>query len=156
MDKQGQKRPLVMADQPLAVRKCSMSAALDLVGERKTLLVVRELGYGVHRFEQIRGFTGAARDVLADRLRKLAAAGLVEKRAYSAHPPRYEYHLTEAGQALHPVLVSLFQWGERWAVDEPPATVLEHACGHHLEAQLVCRHCGQPAGPPTVRAVSVS
>lgn len=85
-----------MADQPLGVRPCSVAAALDILGERWSLLAIREIGYGVHRFARIAAYTGASRDMLADRLRKLESAGIIERRRYSEHPPRFEYHLTEA------------------------------------------------------------
>ncbi|MET9479676.1 helix-turn-helix domain-containing protein [Streptomyces sp. NPDC006638] len=141
----------LMARQPLAVRPCSLAASLDVLGERWSLLAIREMGYGVHRFGRIAGYTGASRDILADRLRKLEAAGVIERRQYSEHPPRYEYHLTEAGRELHPVLLSLFQWGDKWAVEEPALT-LRHTCGHRLEVDHVCRHCGGPVGRGTVEA----
>jgi DNA-binding HxlR family transcriptional regulator len=131
-----------LADYPTGPRPCSIAAALGILGERWSLLAIRELGYGVHRFDQIAGFTGASRDILADRLRKLEAEGVVERRQYSAHPPRFEYHLTQAGRELLPVLISLSQWGDRWAVDRPAIT-LRHECGHQLRADLVCRHCGE-------------
>src|SRR5690242_15855350 len=103
-----------MADLPPAVRPCPIAAALSVVGERWSLVAIRELMYGVHRFDRIATFTGASRDILADRLRKLEAAGVVERRQYSERPPRFEYHLTEAGLALRPILVDLALWGSRW------------------------------------------
>jgi DNA-binding HxlR family transcriptional regulator len=104
-----------MATQPQPRRRCSLAAALALLGERWTLLAVREMGgYDVHRFDQIAAFTGASRDILADRLRKLIDAGVVERRQYSEHPPRYEYHLTQAGQELRPALRALTEWGDKW------------------------------------------
>jgi DNA-binding HxlR family transcriptional regulator len=134
---------MVMADQPLGVRPCSIAAALDILGERWSLLALREMAYGVHRFARIAGFTGASRDILADRLRKLEDAGVVERRQYSEHPPRFEYHLTRAGQELFPVMAALRQWGDRWAVDAP-AVDLRHVCGHAAPVDLVCGHCGEP------------
>ena len=131
-----------LADRPPGPRPCSIAAALGILGERWSLLAVRELGYGVHRFDQIVGFTGAPRDILANRLRRLEAEGIVERRSYSEHPPRFEYHLTDAGRELLPVLVSLAQWGDKWAVDRP-AVVLRHDCGRPLRADLVCHHCGE-------------
>src|SRR5918911_2105935 len=95
-----------LADLPLGVRPCSLAAALDVLGEKWSLLAVREISYGVHRFARIAGYTGASRDILADRLRKLEAAGVIERRQYSEHPPRYEYHLTEAGRELFPVMLA--------------------------------------------------
>jgi len=140
-----------MADLPLGTRPCSIAAALDVLGERWSLLAVREIGYGVHRFARIAGYTGASRDILADRLRKLEAAGVIERRQYSEHPPRHEYHLTEAGRELLPVLLSLQQWGAKWVVDSPALTH-RHTCGQPLRVDLVCHHCGQPVTHETVHA----
>ncbi|MFC4032187.1 winged helix-turn-helix transcriptional regulator [Streptomyces polygonati] len=135
--------PHVMAQAPLAVRPCSLAAALEIVGERWSLLALREMAYGVHRFSRIAGYTGASRDILTDRLRKLEQAGVIERRLYSEHPPRYEYHLTEAGRELRPVMLGLLQWGDKWAVDTP-AVVFRHSCGEQLAADLRCEHCGEP------------
>lgn len=140
-----------MADLPLGVRPCSIAAALDVLGERWSLLALREIGYGVHRFARIAGYTGASRDILADRLRKLETAGVVERRQYSEHPPRHEYHLTEAGRDLFPVLLALRQWGDKWAVDTPVLTN-RHACGQPVQIDLTCHHCGQPVTRDTIHA----
>nr|WSY48905.1 helix-turn-helix transcriptional regulator [Streptomyces sp. NBC_00886] len=141
-----------MGHPPVTARPCSVAASLDIVGERWSLLAIREMGYGVHHFTKIAGYTGASRDILADRLRKLEAGHIVERRQYSQHPPRYEYHLTQAGQDLFPVLLALFQWGDKWAVDEP-ALELWHDCGHRLEIELACRHCDQAVAWPSVELV---
>jgi DNA-binding HxlR family transcriptional regulator len=85
------------------------------VGDRYSLLVVRELGFGVHRFSDIRHNTGAPRETLVNRLRKLEQAGVITRRRYSEHPPRDEYLLTDAGTSLLPVLRQLREWGERHA-----------------------------------------
>jgi DNA-binding HxlR family transcriptional regulator len=122
-------------------RPCSVAAALGLVGEKWALLAIREISFGNRRFDVIARNTGAPRDRLAARLRALEAAGVVARRRYSDHPPRYEYELTEAGRELRPVLTALRTWGDRWAVDAPPAA-FAHSCGHDLDAALVCRHCG--------------
>jgi DNA-binding HxlR family transcriptional regulator len=135
--------PVTMKDSPLGVRPCSMAAALELVGEKWALLAVREMAYGVHRFAQIVGYTGAPRDVLTDRLRKLEAAGIVERRLYNEHPPRYEYHLTQAGRELFPVTISLLTWGAKWAMDAP-VVQFRHTCGQVVALELGCGHCGEP------------
>src|SRR5690349_21937977 len=140
-----------MADLPLGVRPCSLAAALDVLGERWSLLALREIGYGVHRFARIAGYTGASRDILADRLRKLEGAGVIERRQYSEHPPRHEYHLTEAGRELFPVMLALRQWGDKWAV-ETPALTHRHACGEPVQFALSCRHCGDPVTRETIHA----
>jgi DNA-binding HxlR family transcriptional regulator len=140
-----------LADLPLGVRPCSLAAALEVLGERWSLLALREIGYGVHRFARIAGYTGASRDILADRLRKLEAAGVIERRLYNEHPPRYEYHLTEAGRELFPVMLALYEWGDKWAVDTPALT-RRHTCGQPLQVDLVCHHCGQPVTRDTINA----
>lgn len=99
-------------------RVCPIASALQILGERWTLLVIREMNHGVHRFQEIARYTGASHDILADRLRKLERYGVIERRQYSEHPPRYEYHLTrDAGEELGPILQALAQWGRRWAVN---------------------------------------
>ncbi len=133
----------VMADWPVGVRRCPAASSLEILGERWSLLAIREMGYGVHRFSQIAGFTGASRDILADRLRTLESAGVVEKRQYSEHPPRFEYHLTQAGREVFPVIMSLLQWGEKWTTTDAAPT-FRHDCGHTLEFDQVCRGCGEP------------
>lgn len=135
--------PLNLAESAPGVRPCTIAAALEMIGEKWSLLALRELAYGVHRFNRIAAFTGAPRDILADRLRKLEASGLVEKRGYSEHPPRYEYHLTQAGCELFPVTISMLTWGEKWAVDAP-AIVFRHTCGKPVVIELECGHCGEP------------
>jgi DNA-binding HxlR family transcriptional regulator len=140
-----------LADLPMGVRPCSLAAALDVLGERWSLLALREIGYGVHRFARIAGYTGASRDILADRLRKLEAAGVIERRQYSEHPPRYEYHVTEAGRELFPVMLALTQWGDKWAVDTPFLT-RRHSCGKPVQVDLVCHHCGQQVTHDTIHA----
>jgi DNA-binding HxlR family transcriptional regulator len=96
-------------------RACGIADALGVVGDRWALLVLRELGFGVHRFNDIRANTGAPRDSLATRLRRLEEAGLIARRRYHEHPPRDEYVLTESGTAITPVLRELRAWGETYA-----------------------------------------
>ena len=111
--------PGTRADAP---RACAIAAALELVGDRYTLLIVRELSFGVSRFSDIRHNVGAPRETLATRLRKLEDVGIVARRRYSDHPPRDEYVLTEAGEALAPVLGSLREWGEQYAAPSHPTS----------------------------------
>jgi DNA-binding HxlR family transcriptional regulator len=96
-----------------APRVCSIADALDVVGERWSLLVLREIGFGVHRFKDIQVNTGAPRETLALRLRKLEESGVIERRQYREHPPRDEYLLTAVGRDLMPVLSELRKWGEQ-------------------------------------------
>ena len=134
---------------------CSIAAALGVLGDRWTLLVVRELLYGAHRYGEIAEGTGAATDVLAARLKRLVDAGVVERRPYRERPPRSEYHLTEAGRELAPVLVLLLGWGDRWANDQVPV-VLEHAPdggpAHAVQAHVSCAACGHDLGGSSLSA----
>ncbi|MFF7889849.1 winged helix-turn-helix transcriptional regulator [Streptomyces sp. NPDC020794] len=99
-----------------AANRKSVVAALSVCGERWSLLVILEISQGVHRFGEIIESTGAPRNTLAARLHKLELAGLLERRQYSSQPTRYEYHLTDAGHDLEPVLVGLSCWGDRWVL----------------------------------------
>jgi DNA-binding HxlR family transcriptional regulator len=107
--------------EPNGRRVCAIADALELVGDRWVLLTIRELGFGVTRFNEIQINTGAPRASLAARLRELEDAGLVERRRYSSHPPRDEYVLTPAGRDLDPVMRELRAWGERHASARPTA-----------------------------------
>jgi DNA-binding HxlR family transcriptional regulator len=102
-------------------RACPIAASLELVGERWSLLIIRELALRNHRFSGIVEKTGAPRDRVAARLRTLEQAGVVRRTAYQAAPPRFEYHLTESGRDLIPVLDALTAWGLDHAVapDDP-------------------------------------
>lgn len=121
-----------------------------MVGDRWSLLVVRELLYGVRRFSRIAENTGAPTDVLTARLRKLVEGGVIEARPYSERPPRSEYHLTDAGRQLAPALLLLLAWGDRWGGHEPPVPLL-HRPGpggdaHPVVPMLTCGACGEPVG----------
>jgi DNA-binding HxlR family transcriptional regulator len=102
-------------------RPCPIAAGLEVVGERWALLVVREVALGAHRFTEIVAGTGAPRDRVAARLKALTEAGVLERRQYQSGPDRFEYHLTESGRALLPVLDALLDWGRAWVVspDDP-------------------------------------
>jgi DNA-binding HxlR family transcriptional regulator len=132
-------------------RPCSIAAALTLLGEKWSLLVVRELALNVHRFDQIQRNTGAPRDILTSRLRRLEEAAVVEKRQYQERPVRFEYHLTDAGDELRPILLALSQWGERWT---PQANGLRwiHTCGHEVDLVHTCEACGEPVTGLDLRA----
>ncbi len=141
-----------MRVEELPGRPCSVAAALNLIGEKWSLLAVREIVFGNKRVEAIARNTGAPRDRLAARLRALEAGGVIVRRQYSEHPPRYEYELTEAGQELRTVLTALRSWGDKWAIDAPPPSVFEHTCGHDLDPAMICRHCGEGVHPDDLKA----
>ncbi|MEU8403735.1 helix-turn-helix domain-containing protein [Nonomuraea sp. NPDC048892] len=125
-------------------RECSIANALAVVGERWSLLALREIFLGVRRFDQIARNTGASRDILTTRLRKLEETGLLERRLYETHPPRHEYVLTESGQALNAVLLTLMSWGDRYVTEGEPPAIWEHSCGAVLEPVTVCAACQEP------------
>ncbi|MFJ6983928.1 MULTISPECIES: winged helix-turn-helix transcriptional regulator [unclassified Streptomyces] len=130
---------------PRDPRPCSIADALALVGEKYALLVLREVCLGNGRFDQLVRNTGAPRDVLAARLRRLLDAGILTKRAYSERPQRFEYRPTRAGLELEPVLMSLMAWGDRHVRrGENRPMIVEHACGHELVPQVTCTACGDP------------
>ncbi|HWM38502.1 MAG TPA: helix-turn-helix domain-containing protein [Streptomyces sp.] len=125
-------------------RACSLASALNVIGEKWSLLALREVFYGVHRFDGIVRNTGAPRDVLATRLRTLVDGGVLRRVPYSERPPRDEYHLTQAGQELAPAMLGLMRWGMRWVPGAPSsATVFTHDCGGQLDAGIVCGTCGE-------------
>jgi DNA-binding HxlR family transcriptional regulator len=132
-------------------RPCPIAASLELVGERWSLLVIREVSLGNHRFSEIAQGTGAPRDRLSARLTTLVAAGVLQKRQYSSAPRRSEYHLTPAGRDLLPVLQALLQWGNRWLTEEPP--VLLHHHDHAVDGEWTCRTCGEPVNASRVERV---
>ncbi|WP_225839091.1 helix-turn-helix domain-containing protein [Streptomyces sp. NK08204] len=124
-------------------RPCSIADALALVGEKYSLLVLREVCLGNGRFDQLVRNTGAPRDILAARLRRLVDAGILTKRAYSERPQRFEYRATQAGLELEPVLMTLKEWGDRHlrkGADLP--MVVKHVCGNELIPVVTCRACG--------------
>ncbi|WP_207213013.1 helix-turn-helix domain-containing protein [Mesorhizobium sp. Pch-S] len=128
-------------------RHCNIADALEVVGDRWSLLVVRELFYGPQRFTDIARHTGAPRDILAVRLRKLEEHGVLTRVPYSEHPPRYEYRLTPSGRALSPVLLTLKRWGRENLGGGADPFVLRHSCGAEFVAQVHCKACGEVLPP---------
>ena len=122
--------------------ECSIARTLEVIGERWSLLIVRDAFYGVRRFDDFREDLGVARNVLADRLATLVARGVLERRQYEERPPRYEYVLTEKGRDLLPVVLTMMRWGDRWeSQDTPPVTLTHTTCGHESVPFVACSHC---------------
>jgi DNA-binding HxlR family transcriptional regulator len=132
---------------------CSVARALSVVGDRWTLLVLRDAFLGVRRFEDFRA-VGLTRHRLADRLKKLVAAGVLERVRYQERPPRFEYRLSEKGRDLYPVIVSLVRWGDRWMAGEagPPVELIHRGCGHVITPVLACPDCAEPVTARDMRA----
>lgn len=128
-------------------RHCSIAGALDVVGEKWSLLVIRELFLGCRRFSEIAANTGAPRDILTARLRRLEELGVITRRTYSEHPPRHEYLLTDAGKDLRPVIMALKHWGDTYVMHEHVGPVMEHSCGAVFTPRTHCAECGEPVDP---------
>ena len=124
---------------------CSVARSLEVLGERWTLLVIRDIFHGKRRFDAIQEDLGVARNVLAARLARLVEEGILEKRPYQQRPARYEYVLTEKGLERWPVMVALMHWGDRWlATDEGPPVVIHHKqCGGLVDDRGYCERCGE-------------
>ncbi|MEW2547180.1 helix-turn-helix domain-containing protein [Streptomyces sp. NPDC047002] len=127
-----------------AQQHCSIARALEVIGERWTLLVVRDAFYGVTRYNDFLAHLGIPRAVLAARLRALEQAGVLDRRRYQESPPRDEYVLTERGVALWPVLLSLGTWGTAHVDGVPTLRSFVHAdCGAQLDPHGQCTACGR-------------
>ena len=131
---------------------CSVARTLDIVGEWWTLLIVRNIMLGQRRFEAIQADLGIARNILSDRLNTLVAHDVLTKVKYHEHPERYEYHLTEKGADLFPVIAALMAWGDKWSAPDGPPLVMRHTCEGRGEPQTVCSSCGEPMDLAHVRA----
>jgi DNA-binding HxlR family transcriptional regulator len=133
---------------------CSVAQCLEVVGEWRSLLIVRDAFLGVLRFDEFRERLGISRNTLNQRLARLVDAGVLARVPYSERPPRSENRLTEKGRDLWPVVTAMRQWGDKYAApDGPPVGLIHAGCGEISEAQLVCSACGKPVGPRDVEAI---
>jgi DNA-binding HxlR family transcriptional regulator len=125
-------------------QECSIARALEVLGDRWTLLVIRDAFLGVLRFDDFQRDLGVARNVLTDRLQRLVEEGILERRRYQERPERYEYRLTDKGVDLWPALVSLMKWGDRHAGADggPPMLIVHRGCGGEVDERFVCADCG--------------
>ena len=124
---------------------CSIAQSMEVIGEWWTPLILRDLMFGIVRFDELQARLGIARNVLTDRLNRLVERDVVTRRRYQEHPERYEYRLTEKGADLWKVLNALREWGDRWeAPNGPPVEMVHRSCGHIASAALVCSECGEP------------
>jgi len=138
--------------QDLENEPCSIARTLAVVGDRWTLLLLRECFMGMRRFEQFQSRLRISRTILRDRLNHLVQHGILRRCEYQTRPTRYEYRLTEAGRALHPVMISIAQWGDAYMADPsgPPVTRRHGCCGHALHAVFKCAECDEPVRPKDV------
>jgi DNA-binding HxlR family transcriptional regulator len=134
---------------PFADMDCSVARALDVIGEKWSLLIIRDVYQGLRRFEEIQQRLGIARNILTERLTRLVDEGVLERLPYQSRPERYEYRLTEKGMDAYPVLVALLRWGDRWATDDedgPPVLLTHRGCGQDVTPVLACPACGEEVG----------
>lgn len=125
---------------------CSLARTLSVVGDRWTLLVLRECFLGVRRFDDFENRLGVTRHVLAERLKKLTEAGVLIKQPYQQRPLREEYRLTEKGHDLYPAVLALVNWGDRHmsGAEGAPIRHVHKPCGHTMHGLLVCSECSEP------------
>lgn len=133
---------------------CPVARGLSVVGDRWTMLVLRDCFLGIRRFEQMQERLGITRHVLTDRLRKLEAAGVLRRDAYQQRPLRHEYRLTERGKALYPLLVTLIDWANTHVPPDGEASVslLSRETGDPIAPVLIDRNTGQEITHRTVNA----
>jgi DNA-binding HxlR family transcriptional regulator len=135
---------------------CSVAGTLEVIGERWSLLVIREVFHGRRRFNQMQRVLGVARNVLASRLERLVDEGILERRIYSEQPERYEYFLTEKGLDLWPLMVALMHWGDKHLPEPggPPARIVHKGeCGGTVNDRRICERCGRELTVREARAV---
>jgi len=120
-------------------QNCSIARALEIVGERWTLLIVRDAFLGRRRFDEFQESLGISRNVLTERLGRLVDEGILDRVLYQEHPPRHEYRLTRKGLDLHLALTGLRQWGDRYLSDKPPTLLRSKADGRPVVAALIPR-----------------
>lgn len=123
---------------------CSISRSLEVVGERWSLLVLRDVLLGRHRFDELVDSLGITRTVLTQRLRHLTDEGVLERTAYQQRPERFAYHLTDKGRALTPVLAHLLWWGDTYYPEPggPPRLLQHRDCGGPVQPRFTCGECG--------------
>lgn len=131
----------------------AISAALAVIGDRWSLLVLRGVFRGRYRFGELRDELGIASNLLTDRLCRLVEHGVLEKVPYQDRPARFEYRLTDAGRDLSPVLVALMQWGDEHApTDLTPTTLVHAGCNGRIENVTRCTRCNEPLDATQIRA----
>lgn len=143
------------ARKTFGTQPCSIARTLDVVGDWWTLLVLRDVFRGAHRFDELKSGLGIATNVLTVRLKRLTDAGILERRAYQEHPPRFEYTASAKGRDLYPVLIALLQYGDRHlrGSDAPPRVLVHDTCGKATQPEFVCPHCRSEVSAKNARTV---
>jgi DNA-binding HxlR family transcriptional regulator len=139
----------------LSEERCSIARTIGVVGDRWTLLILRECFQRVRRFDEFQERLGITRHVLADRLKKLVAFGVLKREEYQTNPARFEYRLTQAGLDMYPVLMSLRHWGDQYLAGRkgPPLRYEHLECNHIFDPVMTCSACARPVSPRAVRVM---
>lgn len=136
---------------------CPVAQTLAMVGERWTLLIVRELFMGTKRFDEFQMYTDMSPHLLSMRLKNLESDGIIKRKQYQDRPPRFEYKLTPKGMDLFPLIVSLKAFGDKWgkykSKGRAALTMVHSKCNHSTELLMRCTHCGELYGPRDTTAV---
>lgn len=135
-----------MSRADLAQSVCTVARTVELFGDEWTLMILREMFLGGRRFDDLQRQTNASPHTLSQRLKRLETVGVLRREAYSVHPPRYEYRLTEQGRDLWPVIVSMKAWGDKWLGEGAGTSVeiMHKGCGHEVVPCMTCPECGEP------------
>jgi DNA-binding HxlR family transcriptional regulator len=133
---------------------CSIARTLSVVGDRWTMLIIRDVFLGLRRFESIQHDLRLTPHRLSDRLRKLVRDGVLHRVPYEEHPRRFEYRLTEKGIDLYPLIVAMMAWGDRWMAGRAgvPVELVHRPCGHSIKPELTCPDCKSKLDPREMSA----
>ena len=133
---------------------CSIARTLSVVGDRWTMLIIRDVFLGIRRFEGMQRDLGLTPHRLSDRLRKLVHDGILLRVTYEKHPRRFEYRLTEKGIDLYPLIVVMIEWGDRWMAGRAgvPVELVHRPCGHSIKPELTCPSCKSKIEPREMSA----
>lgn len=130
----------------LAQEPCSVARSVAVIGDRWTLMILRDCFLGIRRFEAFQERLGISRTIISDRLKLLTEEGVLRRAPYQDHPTRFEYRLTDKGLALHPVIMAIVHWGDRHYAGEagPPLLHRHKGCGCDFHPVQTCSECGEP------------
>jgi len=137
-----------MQDEP-----CSIARTLSVIGDRWTMLILRDAFLRIRKFDDLQKDLGVSRQRLSDRLKKLVDEGVLERRQYQDTPPRYDYRLTPKGVDLYPVVMAMVNWGDKY-MDQgkgAPMVYKHTVCDHYFTARVTCSECGEAVNPRDVR-----
>ena len=145
-----------MGHEPSTPSADPIARLLDIAGERWSLLILRDIFYGVRRFDALQKNLGISKKVLSQRLSRLVGAEMLVRTLYQERPPRFEYRLTASGRDFFSILVAMQRWSSRWLFEEGETTIqLQHTdCGQPLDAKLVCGHCNGAVTPARIKVIA--